>query len=212
MSLRSLKLQAISLREMATRKPFVKTLAGITYIVLPKVYKGSTDTELLCETMDIKKGEDLWDVGTGTGLVALYAKKKGARYVLATDKNPAAIQNAKRNRSLLNLRIEVGKADIFGSVNRKFDIITFNPPFGDCKAKQSHEISFWDKGNAAVRKFFRGLAGNLKPGGRAFMCWSSFGGTRKFKGIAKEYGLSPLEVGRRKGKNGFTYYAYKIIT
>lgn len=210
MSKHSLKLQAISLRGMAARKPFLKKLAGITYFVLPKVYQGSTDTELLCETLDLRKGEDLWDVGTGTGLVALYAKKKGAGYVLATDKNPAAVQNAKRNSGFLDLHIEVRRADVFGSINTKFDVITFNPPFTDHRAKQSHEISFWDKGHVSIKKFFGGLGKRLNSRGRAFICWASFGDPRKLKRLAKEAGYSLLEAGKRKGKNGFTYYAYRI--
>ncbi len=130
--------------------------------------------------------------------------------MLATDKNPAAVKNAKQNSSFLDLRIDVRRADVFGSVKKKFDVIVFNPPFIDHEVKQPHEISFWDKGNEAVREFFQGLAGYLKPCGRAFMCWSSFGNTLKFKRIAKEHGFLPLEVGRRKGKNGFIYYAYNI--
>lgn len=130
--------------------------------------------------------------------------------MLATDKNPAAVANAKRNSSFLNLNIEVRREDVFGGIKKKFDVIAFNPPFTDHQAKRSHEISFWDAGHVSVKKFLKHLPEHLREGGRGFICWSSFGDTRKIKRLARVYGLTPLEVGKRKGKNGFTYYVYKL--
>ena len=196
---------------MAVRKPYSKKLAGFEYAVLPKVYKGSTDTELFCEMIPIKKGQDVWDIGTGTGLIALTAKKKGARYVLATDLNPDAVTNAKTNSVQSGLNIDVRKADVFGSINKRVDVITFNPPFTDWQAKQSHEISFWDKDNKTVRRFFTGLRGHLKPAGHAFIAWSSFGDVRRLKRIAREYNFLLKEIGKRRGKQQFVYYVFEVI-
>ncbi|MEN9604556.1 MAG: hypothetical protein RJB39_241 [Candidatus Parcubacteria bacterium] len=211
MSKLSLKLQAKSLKEMAARKPYTKKLAGFEYSVLPKVYKGSTDTELFCKILKIKKGQDVWDIGTGTGLIALSAKQKGARYVLATDLNPDAIKNAKENSKLLGLRIDVRQADVFGSINKKVDIITFNPPFTNQVAKQRHEISFWDKDHKTLRRFFSGMPKHLKPNGKAFVAWSSFGDVKKLRKIGKECGFILKEVGKQKGKRGFVYYVFEVI-
>lgn len=211
MSKLSLKLQTKSLKEMAVRKPYTKNLAGLEYSVLPKVYKGSTDTELFCKILNIKKGQYVWDIGTGTGLIALTAKKKGARYVLATDLNPDAVKNAKENSKLLGLKIDVRQADVFGSINKKVDIITFNPPFTDQSAKQKHEISFWDKDHKTLRKFFSDIKNHLKPDGKALIAWSSFGDTKKLKKIAKEFNLSLKEVAKKKGKQNFIYYVFEIV-
>ena len=188
----------------------MKRLAGLEYIVLQKVYKGAIDTELLCGLLNIKKNQDVWDIGTGTGLVALTAKKQGARYVLATDLNPNAVQNTKRNSALLGLKIDVRKADVFGDINKRFDLITFNPPFTDKLTKKSYEISFWDKDHKTIRKFFQNVRSHLKKSGRAFICWSSFGKTFILKKIASEYGFALKELGRRKGKRDFVYYVYVL--
>lgn len=204
-------LQEKSLRKMTSIKPYSKNLAGFQYSVLPKVYKGSTDTELFCKILNIKKGQNVWDIGTGTGLIALTAKQKGAQYVLATDLNPYAVKNAKENSKLLGIKIDVQQADVFGSINKKVDIITFNPPFTNKQAKQKHDISFWDKDHKTLRKFFKNLPKHLKPNGRAFIAWSSFGDTRKLKKIAKEFNLSLKEAGKKKGKRGFVYYVFEIV-
>ena len=196
---------------MVIRKPYSKKLAGFEYSVLPKVYKGSTDTELFCKILKIKKNQDVWDIGTGTGLIALTARQKGARYVLATDLNPDAVKNAKKNSGLLGLEIDVRRADVFGSINKKVDIITFNPPFTDQQAKQRHEISFWDKDHKIIRIFFSNLKKHLKPSGKAFIAWSSFGDTNKLRRIAKEYNFSLKEFGKKTGKRNFVYYVFEIV-
>jgi release factor glutamine methyltransferase len=206
----SLKLQRKALQEMANRKPYTKKLAGFAYRVLPKVYKGSTDTELMCSLLGPLKGMDVWDIGTGTGLIALQAKRNGARHVLATDLNPDAVKNTKENSKLLGLDIDTRTADLFGNITKKFDLITFNPPFTDSKPKASHDISFWDEGHAATRKFLKGVHNHLKPQGKALIAWSSFGNTVTLKRIAKEYGVKLREIGRKKGKMRFVYYAFEI--
>lgn len=211
MSKLSLELQIRSLKEMADRKPYTKKLAGFEYSVLPHVYKGSTDTELFCRILKIKKDQDVWDIGTGTGLIALTAKQKGARYVLATDLNPDAVKNTKLNSKLLGLNIDVRQADIFGFIKKKVDIITFNPPYTDQKIEQKHQISFWDKDHASVRGFFLNLRKHLKPKGKAFIAWSSFGDTKCLKSIAMEYNFSLKQIGKKTGKRGFVYYVFEIV-
>ena len=205
MSATSIKLQSASFRDMLKRKPHMRSLAGLDYWVLPGVYKGATDTELLCNAMKVKRGEEVWDIGTGTGFVALWAKKKGAGYVLATDKNPAALKNAKKNSKFLKLKIDVRRADVFGTIKKKFDVITCNPPFTDRAARKNHEMNFWDKGNRAVKNFFKGLAGHLKPDGRALICWSSFGGTRRLKNIAREYNVAGETILHIKNKRSWSH-------
>lgn len=90
-------------------------------------------------------------------------------------------------------------------------MITFNPPFTDQYAKASHDISFWDKDHKTTNKFFKGIKSHLKPGGKAFIAWSSFGNTRILRGLAKEHNLRLKEVGKKKGKMDFVYYIFEIV-
>ncbi len=208
----SIKLQAKALADMATRKTFTKNLAGFSYEVHPKVFKGSTDSELLCSFVKVNKKQSLWDIGTGAGLVALIAKKKGAGYVLATDFNPYAVKNAQRNSKLLHLKMDVKKADVFGTIQKRFDVITFNPPFTNHPARNNFEISFWDKDNATVKKFFKNLKDHLNKDGYGLIAWSSFGKVYILKKIAKDHGFILTKLGQRKGKRGLIYYTFKITS
>ena len=196
---------------MASRKPYFKKLAGFEYVVLPKVYKGGTDTELFCKMLEVKKGQDVWDIGTGTGLIALQAKKKGARYVLATDSNPSAVINSRRNSKILGLKIDTKLANVFGNIDKRFDLVTFNPPFTDRRSTKDFEASFWDKDHKTVRNFFSGIGRHLKPHGRAFIAWSSFGNTLKLGRIAKRHGFTLKKIGRKKGKRNFVYYVFELV-
>lgn len=211
MSKLSLKLQREKLGEIENIQPYQKKLVGIKFTVLPRVYGTGTDTELLCKSIDVRRGERVWDIGTGTGLVALYAKKKGAGYVLASDKNPQALKNAKLNSKALKLNIQVRKADVFDSVNDRFDIITFNPPFTDHVPKKDFHSMFWDKGNIATKKFFDGLRNHLAKGGRAFICWSSFGSRTLLKQLARENSMVITHEDRKRGGDKLYYDVYRLM-
>ena len=214
MSKLSLNLQREALKRMEDSKVYSKKLAGFEYEVFPKVYKGSTDTELMCIVISefVNQADTVWEIGTGTGLVALTAKKTGAKYVLATDFNSSAIKNAKRNSVILNLDIDVRKADVFGNIKDKFNYVVFNPPYTNNKMQNEFDISFWDENHKTLKKFLKGVRSHIFSNGRIFIGWSSFGKINILKKYAKENNFKLKEVKRKKGKMDFTYYIFELTT
>jgi len=80
---------------------------------------GTHATTALClRALDraITGGEDVIDVGTGSGILAIGAVKLGARRVLALDLDPVAVASAKANAALNGLadRIDVRESDLLG--------------------------------------------------------------------------------------------------
>jgi ribosomal protein L11 methyltransferase len=70
---------------------------------------GSHPTTALClercdELLSEFPGADVLDVGTGTGVIALLAKKLGARRVAATENDPVAIDAARQGAALNGVR------------------------------------------------------------------------------------------------------------
>lgn len=73
------------------------------------------------------------DVGTGTGVLAVAAKKLGSDLTVAFDIDPASVFNAKRNLSLNGLicaglpqeSVEIFAGEIY-SVKTRFDLVTAN--------------------------------------------------------------------------------------
>jgi len=66
------------------------------------------------------------DLGCGSGILAILAKKLGANRVLAVDNDPLAIEVASENALRNNVDIEVRFSDLFSNVDGKYDIIVSN--------------------------------------------------------------------------------------
>lgn len=117
----------------------------------------------LLEHAEIKRGEDVLDLGTGTGIHAIFAAEK-ARRVVATDIFGLAVDNARINaqRHGVEKKIDFRTGDLFTplSNNEKFDVIYFNInyPFktSDRDRKNLHE------------RFFSQAHKHLKPNGRIY--------------------------------------------
>ena len=79
----------------------------------------------------VESPQKVWDIGTGTGILAIAAAKLGAREVLAIDHNELAVETARRNILLneVEARVEVewGKAEVFAG--KKADMVLGNLHF-----------------------------------------------------------------------------------
>lgn len=79
--------------------------------------------QLLCEVLEIKKNMRVLDLGCGTGILAMIAKKRGASIVWGIDKDPIALEVAKENLSQNGIK-DIILAEEFGKLN--FQIIVAN--------------------------------------------------------------------------------------
>lgn len=69
------------------------------------------------------------DVGTGSGLIALFAARRGA-LVTALDINPLACETARRNAEKNNLPLRIVESDLFDNLPpQSFDYLLINPPY-----------------------------------------------------------------------------------
>lgn len=76
----------------------------------------------------IQGGETVWDVGTGTGILAIGAAKLGARQVLAVDLDEVAVKVARENvaGNGVAARVQVQQGDLLTNLNGAADIIIAN--------------------------------------------------------------------------------------
>ena len=82
----------------------------------------------LLEKLDLKRGWSIADLGTGSGILALAAKRLGAGRAIGIDVDPMAISTAKQNARLNKIRgvqFRLGDVRRWKS-KRKIDIITAN--------------------------------------------------------------------------------------
>lgn len=74
-------------------------------------------------------GKTVLDIGTGTGILSLYAHNLGADYILATDIDERAIRCASENFSNNNAEnIDVVLTDLSYGIDHTFDIVIANLP------------------------------------------------------------------------------------
>ena len=92
---------------------------------------GTHETTYMCMELiesNIKPGDSVYDVGCGTGILAVAAVKLGAGETLALDRDAIAVDAARNNITLNGLqeRIEVMEGDLLSGHDEKADMIIAN--------------------------------------------------------------------------------------
>jgi len=127
------------------------------------------------------KGKTVLDIGTGSGIIGLYAAQLGAKKVVATDISEAAVACARLNAkklkfdSVIEIRL-VPPEDVtaFSVIEpgESFDIIISNPPYTlDLDAPANSAII--DRGDLGF-SIVQGLKAHLNPGGTAILLYNTY--------------------------------------
>lgn len=190
----------------------VKVL-GKEFFACPEVFAPLwEDSILLAKAVkeEVKRGDSVLDVGTGTGIQAIFAAEN-AKKVLATDINPAAIKCAKLNvkSHKLESKISVIESDLFSNIYEKFDLIIFNPPFRWFKPRDMLERSSLDEGYKTLTRFSEEAKDYLKEGGRMLMPFSTTGDIKYFESLI-ETNSYESEILAKENRNGWEYKVYKL--
>jgi ribosomal protein L11 methyltransferase len=130
------------------RAPFHLPPKGVQYdvIISPKMSFGTAHHETTRLVMEFMltgewKREKVMDFGCGTGILAILARKMGAGKIIALDKDPWALENARENFELNDCsKIEVCQGEISSVGEDSFDIILANINL-DVLLKEMKEIS-----------------------------------------------------------------------
>ncbi len=156
----------------------LEVVAGRPILVLPEVFNPKLfySGEFLVRTLDsrsIPPGSTVLDMGTGTGVGAVFAARWAER-VVAVDINPAAVRCAQINALLHHLehKIDVRHGDLWQPVwGEAFDVILFNPPYYPGQPRDPLDCAF--HAGDVVERFAAGLDRMLKPGGHAILVLAS---------------------------------------
>jgi methylase of polypeptide subunit release factors len=171
-------------------------IRGARFMVLPSVFnpKVLRSGEFFSAQLDstvIGADAEVLDMGTGSGVCAVFAARH-ARRVVAVDINAAAVRCATVNALLNQLehRIEVRHGSLFGPVaGERFDLVLFNPPFVRGTPRDDRDRAW--RSNDVAERFAAGLRDHLKPGGCALVLLSTYGHPEYF---LDEFRKNALEV------------------
>ncbi|MFD4402207.1 methyltransferase [Nocardia sp. NPDC058499] len=113
----------------------------------------------------------VFDLGTGTGVLAAVLAHRGAR-VVATDINPRAVNCARANLHRLGIadRARVVEADLWPT--GRADLVVCNPPWLPARPTSTLELGIYDQDSDMLRRFLRGLPDHLTPGGEGWLILS----------------------------------------
>ncbi|PHM33108.1 methyltransferase [Xenorhabdus innexi] len=193
--------------------PVKITLAGIKLSVIPQAFLPSPrqthSTPLLIKNIKHYNfmGKKVLDIGTGSGVLAIYSALNGASLVTATDIDEHILYAAKKNADLNKITgIHFMKSNLFESVEGKYDYIFANGPISpeswSEKSLAGHSISSYGE------TLFSQYRNYLTDGGLMFMTFAEFGSTEKFYKTLKKYNVIDKE--KREKKFGVWWSFHEI--
>lgn len=181
----------------------LERVRGVPFVVTPSVFnpKLPRTGEFLAAHLDarvVAGDADVLDMGTGSGVCAVFAARY-ARRVVAVDVNAAAVRCATLNAMMNGLehRLEVRHGDLFAPVaGERFDLILFNPPFLRGAPRDDRDRAW--RSNDIAERFAEGLGDHLKPCGSALVVLSTFGGAEVFLEEFREQRLTVSVLAERR--------------
>ena len=158
---------------------------GYRIIQNPEKFCFGMDAVLLSGFAKVKKGEQVLDLGTGTGIIPILLKgKTQGKHFTGLEIQEESAEMARRSVNFNGLSGEVSivtgdireAADLFGAAS--FDVVTSNPPYmtgshgltnpGEAKAIARHELL------CTLEDVIREASAVLKPQGRFYMVHRPF--------------------------------------
>jgi release factor glutamine methyltransferase len=172
--------------------------------VYEDVYEPAEDSFLIAESLEVKGDQAVLDLGTGCGILAVTAAKKGAK-VIAVDLNPYAISCAKENSRQNNVRgrIDFLRGDLFSALSGvQFGLVLFNAPY--LPSEEGEEATWIGRswagganGREVVDRFISQVPAYLKPDGRVLLLQSTLTGVEETMNAFARQGLEAKTIAER---------------
>ncbi len=166
---------------------------GIDISENPEVYPPSDDSVLLIESLVVRDGERILEVGCGSGVVSIHCAVNGCD-VTAVDINPLAVELTRRNAAANGVDIHVSESDVYENVDGRFDTIVFNLPYlpVDEEGLLAKAWSGGPDGLGPLPRLLDGAPRHLLPGGRVVVVVSSLTEPRALEEVLEGYEVRTL--------------------
>jgi methylase of polypeptide subunit release factors len=202
--------------ERRIRRPVLERIDGLPFVVLPEVLNPVVfrSGAFLAQTVAALpaaapgRGARALDMGTGSGVGAVFAARRGFQ-VVGVDLNPDAVRCARANVLLNGLeeRIEIRHGDLFAPVaGERFDLVLWNPPFFRGEPRSRFDLAW--RATDVMERFAAGLPEVLTPDGVALVLVSTDGDAAGMIGALAAQGFALAAAARRHfGSEIMTVYS-----
>lgn len=205
------------------KKSYTIIIDRISVVIFPNVFspKYFTDSVWFARILpEIVKKKNLLEIGTGTGIVALFAALGGAK-ITATDINADATANAAYNFKKHKIPVKTFTGDMYTPLpkNSRFDFIFWNHPFNrgeNCKENILLKSGF-DFHYESLEKYISGAHLHLKPRGKLLLGTGNFATLSEIKRIVSRNNYAMRLLRRTKlplsegSKISNEYHIYRLF-
>ncbi len=167
-------------------------IGGVWLTVLPNVFSPKYFTDSLWFAKELRtlvKDSSLLEIGTGTGIIALFCALNGAK-VIATDINPDAVKNAQINFEKYHTEAQVRLGDLYEPImeDEKFDYIFWNHPFNNWHEGVNDVLlrAGFDHNYQSLKMYVSGAGSFLTQHGRLLLGTGGQADLETIRKIAKE--------------------------
>jgi len=159
----------------------------------PDVYPPSDDSILFINSLDLKKGEKVLEIGCGSGVVSIHCARYGCS-VTSGDINPEAVRLTRRNAELNGVDIDVRETDVYSNIDERFDAILFNLPYlpVDEDGLLARSWSGGPDGLGPLPDLLEGAPEHLTENGRVIVVISSLMDTQALWDLLDDYDVTTL--------------------
>ena len=179
--------------------------ADHAFDILENVYEPAEDSFLFAENIDVGRDCKVLDIGTGCGILAVIAARKGGR-VVATDVNPYSVKCAKRNAKINGVgdRISLVQGDLFAPlrIRKEFDLILFNAPYLPSQKNEKNSWIAWawaggKSGRNVIDRFLREATNHLKTDGEILLMQSTLSDVKRTLRSLEDRGLKANVIAKQ---------------
>lgn len=195
----------LPVRRRRVRRTVIERIDGVPLVVLPEVLNPVVfrSGAFLARTVAASPlaaaapGARALDMGTGSGVGAVFAARRGFR-VTGVDLSPDAVRCARANALLNGLedRIEIRSGDLFGPVaGERFELVLWNPPFFRGEPRNRFDLAW--RATDVMERFAAGLGAALSPDGAALVLLSTDGDAAGAVAALRAHGFDLAVAARR---------------
>ncbi len=172
----------------------------------------SYSSRFIIENWDVGADMTVLDVGTGSGILALFAALQGAKRVVALDINIHACAIAEKNmrENRVFRKVTVVHSDLYtGLPKERFDRVVFNAPYWNKKTDPALPLTYgvYDEDYSVLNRFLKESGEYLALGGKILLGFSSQGDVARVRQMINSAGWNiEKEIREKKGHTRILFY------